>query len=301
MLLAQKSAEIPEVEGPLAVALLLGVLVLMVPSVAFLSYLLRSFRSQNLAPLNLNLWDLLSLILLWLGLQLLAAYLSRWLAPALLTVLQARSELPPDMDEALLAPLSTVVGLALFALSSSVCVVVIFQMVTVRGQRLEVLGLRAQGFWKGLFQGCVIYLLALPTTFAVIWGWSQLLELLHVEPEIQEPVLRFQEALKNGEVLAPLAIALVAVGVAPVIEELIFRGVLFRWLQARVGTGAGVFLSALIFSIVHWNLLALLPVFVLGLLLALLFHRTGSLWAAMSLHASFNLGSLLISLAMSGN
>ncbi len=92
MLLAQKSAEIPEVEGPLAVALLLGVLVLMVPSVAFLSYLLRSFRSQNLAPLNLNLWDLLSLILLWLGLQLLAAYLSRWLAPALLTVLQARSD-----------------------------------------------------------------------------------------------------------------------------------------------------------------------------------------------------------------
>ncbi len=91
-------------------------------------------------------------------------------------------------------------------------------------------------------------------------------------------------------------LALVAVTViAPVAEETFFRGFLYGWLRHRVPLWAAVTLSALVFAVAHAELALLIPIFVLGCLLALVYERSDSLLPGMIIHALFNtIGLFLI-------
>jgi membrane protease YdiL (CAAX protease family) len=85
-------------------------------------------------------------------------------------------------------------------------------------------------------------------------------------------------------------LAVVAVSViAPFAEETLFRGFLYGWLRGRVPLWAAVALSAVIFALAHAELALLVPIFVLGCLLALVYERSGSLLPGMIIHAVFNL------------
>lgn len=81
---------------------------------------------------------------------------------------------------------------------------------------------------------------------------------------------------------------------APFFEELFFRGFLYNALRRRLGFGAAAVLSAALFSVIHQVNANLLPLFVLGLLFAWLYERTGRLVAPMAFHAVFNGISLLL-------
>jgi len=84
-------------------------------------------------------------------------------------------------------------------------------------------------------------------------------------------------------------IALLAVVVAPVAEETFFRGFLFSGLGNRYGYGWGAVFSALIFSLAHiLQPGSFLPIFLLGLLLAWLYMKTGSIWACIFTHFAYN-------------
>ena len=97
------------------------------------------------------------------------------------------------------------------------------------------------------------------------------------------------------------AAALVAVILAPIFEELFFRGVLFQYLRSRYllvarGLFEAVVLSALAFASLHLGG-AILPILPVGVILALVMHRTNSLWPAIALHCFYNGIVLAISLA----
>lgn len=108
------------------------------------------------------------------------------------------------------------------------------------------------------------------------------------------------QALLETEMLAGPALVLTVVAaslLAPLLEETIFRGVLFQALGRRVGWVAGMVVSAAVFAVVHVEVVLPLGlgsiVYGLGLLgvgavLALVFHRSRSLVAAMVAHAVFN-------------
>jgi membrane protease YdiL (CAAX protease family) len=77
--------------------------------------------------------------------------------------------------------------------------------------------------------------------------------------------------------------------VAPVAEEILYRGVLFRSLANRTGYLAAAGLSALIFSAVHfYDLQGFLSVAIFGFAAALLYAVTGSLTSAIFLHILHN-------------
>lgn len=80
--------------------------------------------------------------------------------------------------------------------------------------------------------------------------------------------------------------------IAPVLEEVVFRGLLFQVLRRRLGVWPGILLSSLTFAIVHLELvdrpLSLGALLVLGAWLAGAFHRTGSLVVPITAHALFN-------------
>lgn len=107
------------------------------------------------------------------------------------------------------------------------------------------------------------------------------------------------DALAGG---APTVLAvLVAVVAAPVTEELVFRGVLFRALDGRLGLHIAAVLSAAVFAGIHFEILfsqpfALGGLFVVGLGLAYAFHVTGSLLVPILAHAVFN--GISVSLAI---
>ncbi|MFW6009741.1 MAG: CPBP family intramembrane glutamic endopeptidase [Actinomycetota bacterium] len=135
------------------------------------------------------------------------------------------------------------------------------------------------------------------TSLAALGVNASLALLLEADEPVEQQVL--QDALAGG---APLVLAaLIAVIVAPVTEEAIFRGVLFRALAGRLGTGVGMVLSAAVFALIHLEILfsqpiALSGLFVVGVALAVAYHLTGSLVVPIVGHAVFNAVSLMLAL-----
>lgn len=86
--------------------------------------------------------------------------------------------------------------------------------------------------------------------------------------------------------------------VAPIAEEVIFRGYLYPVAKSFAGKTAGVLFSALLFGACHGNIPLMLPLFLLGILLALAYEWTGSIWAPISIHFFFNSATVAIQLAM---
>ena len=91
------------------------------------------------------------------------------------------------------------------------------------------------------------------------------------------------------------ATVVIAVGLAPVIEEFLFRGLLFRGLQRTMRPAFAVAGSALLFAVVHPPI-SVLPVFGLGIATALVFSRTRMIWAAIATHATYNAIVMLMTL-----
>jgi membrane protease YdiL (CAAX protease family) len=107
------------------------------------------------------------------------------------------------------------------------------------------------------------------------------LQQLGMEPEPQA-------AERAIEMLNPVLVVLAIVVFAPIAEEVFFRGVVFNaWL--REGGRRFAFIgSALLFAVIHDSLLSLIPIFALGLMLAWIYDRTGTLLAPIAMHATVN-------------
>jgi membrane protease YdiL (CAAX protease family) len=83
-------------------------------------------------------------------------------------------------------------------------------------------------------------------------------------------------------------VAFAAAVLAPIAEEIYFRGYVFRAYLDQKGPVQAYVFSSLLFALVHLNLPALLPIFVVGLFLAFLYHRTGSVIPGIMAHAFNN-------------
>lgn len=86
----------------------------------------------------------------------------------------------------------------------------------------------------------------------------------------------------------PVWFLLVGAVLAPLVEEIFFRGFLFQGFRARYGWKMSMLLSSAIFGIAHLDPASLIPTFILGILLAYLYHRTNSIWPGVILHAMIN-------------
>lgn len=143
--------------------------------------------------------------------------------------------------------------------------------------------LRAMG--AGIGWGVLAWIVASALTFAMV----VLLERLGVEPELQVA----EQAIAA---LDPVLIVLAVVVLAPVAEEIFFRGVAFNaWLAER-GRRFAYIGSAALFAVIHVSLVSVLPIFLLGLALAWVYRRTASLVAPIAMHATVNGISVTIAL-----
>lgn len=81
--------------------------------------------------------------------------------------------------------------------------------------------------------------------------------------------------------------------VIPIAEELLYRGVVYKRLRNFFGASAAVVLSAVIFGLMHVNLVQFLYAGIMGLLLAYLFETTGRLYIPILGHIAANLAAVV--------
>lgn len=105
----------------------------------------------------------------------------------------------------------------------------------------------------------------------------------------------YLERTLNAVASVPL-LYLAVVVVAPLFEEILFRGFLFKGLEAsKLGPWGTIFFTSLIWAIIHlqYSLFFMGIIFVLGILLGVARYKSQSLWVPLSMHALNNLLAML--------
>lgn len=107
---------------------------------------------------------------------------------------------------------------------------------------------------------------------------------------------RLEIAMKRLTEGFPLWATLLSVSVlAPIFEEWLCRGMILRGLLQKINPAAAMAISALCFALIHFNIWQALPAFVLGMLFAYVYYKTGSLKLTMLMHCVNNTFSVLTS------
>jgi membrane protease YdiL (CAAX protease family) len=154
-------------------------------------------------------------------------------------------------------------------------------------EQLGALGLFSRRAWRdlayGLVAGVLLYAFIIFVVAPLLFFLASLL-FGEVAPPNQAELLLPR---RPDEVEATVA-AIGAVVAAPVGEELFFRGLLFRSLRRRFGFWISAPVSAAAFGLVHVLPLLIPLMFVVGMALAYVFERRGSLLASIAAHAAFN-------------
>ena len=76
--------------------------------------------------------------------------------------------------------------------------------------------------------------------------------------------------------------------VAPFLEELFFRGFIYRIFTRTWPLWLGSLLTALLFSLIHFQIETVIPLFILGLILNYSYEKTGSVWTSVAFHSLNN-------------
>ncbi len=124
---------------------------------------------------------------------------------------------------------------------------------------------------------------------AINLGIQLLFDALGIElPDVQQEIA---DGLRDPAI-APFVFMSVAF-VAPVAEELLFRGVLYQGLRRSLPLWPAIGLSSLAFGLSHVEPVAVVGTFAAGMIFAAVLHRTGTLVAAIAAHIGFNLPSAI--------
>ncbi len=157
------------------------------------------------------------------------------------------------------------------------------------------LGLRRGTGSRALILGLALGLAAMvvPAAIGRAIGWM-------------EPVGQGTELVSGGAAIPGIAFALPALLVMAFAEEILFRGFLLRYWQPVLGLPGAVILTAIAFALLHggnpgMSVMGLVGVAVAGVMLAVAFVASESLWFATGIHLGWNAAtSLVLGLPVSG-
>jgi membrane protease YdiL (CAAX protease family) len=111
-------------------------------------------------------------------------------------------------------------------------------------------------------------------------GWF---ELFGTDPE---------DDLSSSSLIGAIAVGLAVIVVAPVTEELFFRGFFYRALRTRYRVWSAVLIDSAVFAVIHIQYIAQPEIFVViavfAALACLVYERTGSIFSVIAIHAAFN-------------
>ncbi len=98
-----------------------------------------------------------------------------------------------------------------------------------------------------------------------------------------------------------LAVILAVVIVAPLFEEIMFRGIVYDSLQKRMNMYVAAVIAGLLFGLYHMNIFQGTFASLIGIVMGLSLIWTKSIWAPMIIHFVNNLVSVLLSFSIFGS
>ena len=169
---------------------------------------------------------------------------------------------------------------------------IVFYFITRYDDQLEALGLRspAEPQWIILI-GVVLMFVSLPVTNQLA-RWNESMTFTADFKELEDYLKMLEDTataatkkMLNVDTFGGLLLNLLVIALIPAIgEELTFRGVLQQGLMRKMNPHVAIFITAAIFSFIHFQFYGFLPRMFLGLLLGYMFYITGSLWTSILMH-----------------
>jgi membrane protease YdiL (CAAX protease family) len=127
-------------------------------------------------------------------------------------------------------------------------------------------------------------LLFIPAVLAVSWALGEVyVGLVPVPPNTLDPFGQLTDTP-----MGRLSATVLAVGIAPVLEEFVFRGLLQRPLERRWGPSRAIVVTAAVFALAHMLPWVFPLHFALGVAFGFAVYATRSIWAGVLMHAANN-------------
>lgn len=166
---------------------------------------------------------------------------------------------------------------------------VIIYLVRRYGGTWRSLGFRTplSGIWREIMAGAAAYVAIFPIFIGALVVLVVAAKLAGYEPPPHPLIYIFLEEEKTNPFLVGYSIFLASV-IAPVLEEIFFRGFLYPVIRRYWGVFWAAALTAVIFAAIHRNLFAFLPIVVLGSGLAYIYEKRRSLAAPITMHLLHN-------------
>ncbi len=149
----------------------------------------------------------------------------------------------------------------------------------------EFLGLKSPHLGRVILIGFGVAVAAVPAALAINQLSSVIVTILTGSAEMQPTMKVLQVSVSLPQ---RILFGFTAIVLAPLIEEILFRGILYRALRQRGYPRLGLYGSSIVFGLIHSNLVTFLPLTCLALVFALLYDRTNNLMAPIAAHSLFN-------------
>ena len=177
-------------------------------------------------------------------------------------------------------------------------------LIVLEGIAATVVLVKCQG-WKecGRFQFRWAYLGVFFLFFILMFVWVNITTLIF--PSTQNGSEMMKEAANLTGISYFIMRILYGSLIAPIVEELVFRGLLMTALSKFKKYYIDVVVSSTLFSLIHvlqhgWITTDFILYFVMGLIFCMMFRYTRSIYWAIALHASWNTFLLIVSLLVFG-
>lgn len=163
----------------------------------------------------------------------------------------------------------------------------IFGVIGFRGlSGVSLFGLGPSRFPKAAGTG----LLWLIITYPLILAAQALVQRVAGSADDSQMIVKY--FLEHPDFKHRAAVFIMAVIVAPIAEEIVFRGYFYGVIRRYGGRFPALLTSSLLFAAIHVHLPSMLGLGILAIILCLLYERTGSLWAPITMHACFNASTI---------
>ncbi len=169
------------------------------------------------------------------------------------------------------------------------CLYIIHIVQSGYGLPVSSLGLKIRDWKSDILTGLKHYLVILPLIIASGYIVNYVLRIFGIEPEQQDIINNIMSEDSLGVLTFMFFFGTLA---APIVEELLFRGFFQTALRMSFNKTQAILISSFVFALIHWNFHVFLQIFILGLLLAYLYEKTGSLVAPIFVHICHNTTTL---------
>jgi uncharacterized protein len=149
----------------------------------------------------------------------------------------------------------------------------------------EFLGFEDPAWRRAAGIGLIMALAVLPVALLLNKASEMALNLLDHDAVLQPTMQVLQVAVSPVQ---RIIFGFTAIVLAPVVEEILFRGIAYKAIRDQGYPKVALICSSLLFGVIHFSLMTLIPLTFFAIVLAVLYERTGNLMASITAHSVFN-------------